>query len=185
MAIGDLTSIANVEQWLGLPAGCKDEALLTRLITAASAFMATWCGRQFASQTFSEVYNGTGGAALSLRQSPITAVASLAIDGQAVPASPGVPQFGYLFTDTQLILFGWRFARGRANVAVTYTAGYVAIPADLEQACLDLVAFKYREIQHIGHTSKGMAGETTAYLVKDMPPAVATALAAYRRVALS
>ena len=36
-----------------------------------------------------------------------------------------------------------------------------------------------------GCTSKGMAGETTAYLVKDMPPAVATALAAYRRVALS
>ncbi|MDA8230350.1 MAG: hypothetical protein M0006_03335 [Magnetospirillum sp.] len=182
MAAGDLTTIANVEQWLGLPAGCKDEALLTRLITAASGFISRWCGRQFASQNVVDTFNGTGGVAQPLRQYPVSAVASVSVDGQSIPPSPGVPQAGFLFTDTMVSLSGYRFNRGIANVTIAYTAGYATIPDELEQACIELVAFRYREIPRIGKASEGMAAQTTAFVIKDIPPSVATLLATYKRV---
>ena len=67
------------------------------------------------------------------------------------------------------------------NVAVTYTAGFAATPPEIEQACIELVALRYKERDRIGHVSKGIAGETVTFQQKDMPPDVQTLLDQYRR----
>ncbi len=182
MTAGDLTTIANVEQWLDLTAGCADEALLTRLITAASGFIRRWCDRDFVSQSYTDSLDGKGGGRMPLPQQPITAVSALVIDGVTVPPGDPVSTPGYYFTPTMLCLNGYRFARGFGNVTVSYTAGYAVIPPEVEQACIELVAFRYREISRIGMASKAMAGETTSYVVRDMPPSVATLLAQLKKV---
>ena len=178
----DLTNLADLEAWLGLASGNDDEPLLARLITAASAFIETWCDRQFAAQTYTEVRDGTGAVRMAFAQTPVTAVTSVAIDGHAIPPGDAVSTPGYYFTAAMLMLNGHAFARGYGNVQLSYTAGFAATPADIEQACIELAAMRYRELGRIGVASKSVAGESTSFVIKDMPPSVATILAPWRRV---
>jgi hypothetical protein len=69
-------------------------------------------------------------------------------------------------------------------VRLAYTAGYAAIPAEIEQACIALVALRYKERDRIGHVSKSLAGETVAFSQKDMSDDIKTALLAYKSVVL-
>jgi len=184
MAAGDLTSLAQVKAWLGLadPTQTEDDALLSWLITAASAFIGSWCCRDFTSQGYIETRNGTDSRRMPFINTPATAVASVMIDNLAIPAGDPVMSPGYYFTPTMLMLHGYDFRRGYGNVVITYTAGLPTIPPDLEQACIELVGLRFRESDRIGITSKGMAGESTAFLQKDMPPSVQTVLQTYKRI---
>jgi hypothetical protein len=180
--MSDLTTLATLESWLGLPAGNADEDLLQRLIDAIGAAAESWCARSFAAQAFAETRDGTGGTRLAFANTPVSVVASVLVDGVAIPPSPGAPLPGYLFSATAVTLVGFRFRRGQSNVALAYTAGYATIPADLEQAALDWAAHVYREKDRIGMTSETLQGQVTAFLVKDMPPRVQALLQPYRRV---
>ena len=177
----DLTSVAAVALYLGQPAS-QDADLLQTLVTAASAFIVGWTGCSFASAQYSELRDGTGRETLVLANQPVTAVASLTIDGVAVPASGGWPQPGYGFDASCVYLFGRSFTPGRRNVAIAYTAGYAAVPLDLAQAAIELVAYRYRLKDKTGLVSEGALQQTTAYSQADMPASVKSALAPYRRV---
>ena len=191
MATGDLTTLANVKGWLSPPlTTTADDALLTRLITAASRFIETWLDRQIASQAYSERRDGIGGVKLAFANVPVTAVSSLAIDGIAIPPAPDPNTPGYVFSATLLYLQGaiaggtkniYRFSPGFQNVAVSYTAGYATTPPEIEQACIELIVLRYKERDRIGQVSKNLAGEVVAFTQKDMPADVQTILNQYRR----
>jgi len=183
MAAGDLTTLDNVHGWLGLDSSqTEDDVLLTRLISAASGFMQTCCNRQFALQSYAETRDGNGTVRLFLKQYPIAAVASLVISGQTIAAGDPVSAPGYYFDSYSLMLNGFAFRRGMANVAINYTAGFAAIPLDLEQACIELVGVKYKRKDHIDRVSDVLANQTTSYSQRDMPAEVATVLQTYKRV---
>src|ERR1700751_2307604 len=129
VTFGDLTTLADVKAWLqtgqaAFPAA--DDALLTRLVTAASQYIQTWLNRGIASADFLEVRDGTGGCRLQFACFPATAVLSLTFDGQAVPAATSFNAAGYRFRSTQLSVRGYSFKRGAQNVIIAYTAGYAA-----------------------------------------------------------
>lgn len=178
----DLTTLANVAGWLRYSPNAADSALLSRLITAASDFVEAWCGRTFLSRQYDELRSGNGHRMLSLNNAPCTAVASVTIDGLAIPAAANPTSSGYRFTDTMVILNGWCFRPGVANVELIYTAGFATVPPSVEQAVIDLVALRYRELDRVGMASQSVGGETTAYVIRDMPPQVATALASWKPV---
>lgn len=179
--MSDLTTLANVKQYLTVNV-TTDDALLTRLISAASAFIQSWLNRNLASQTYTETRNGHGGYVLPLANYPVTAVSSVAVDNVAIPAASDPTQTGYVFSDKALYLNGYCFSRGFQNVAVTYTAGFATIPLDIEQACIDLVGLKYKERNHIGQTSKTLGQETINYSQMDISDAVKATLSQYRKV---
>ena len=183
MATGDLTTLANVKAYLSPPlTTTTDDALLTRLVTAASQFIQTWLGRTIAATSYTETRNGQGGTRLFLRNRPVVSVSSVTVDGVAVAPSSGPGQPGYLFDDNSVYLTGAAFTRGQQNVAVAYTAGYAATPPELEQACVALVALRYKERDRIGQASKNLAGEVVSFAQKDMPADVQTLLDQYRAV---
>jgi hypothetical protein len=184
MAAGDLTSLSNVKAWLGLtdPTQTEDDSLLTWLITAASQFIQTWCCRSFASQAYIETRDGTGGNRMPFINTPVTNVASLLVNGINIPPGDAVTTPGFYFTPTMLALNGHGFARGTGNVVITYTAGFAAVPPEIEQACIELVGQRFRDKDRIGLASKGVGGETTAFLVKDMPDSCRTILDTYKRI---
>lgn len=193
--MGSLTTLADVKGWLRLTAA-TDDALLTRLITAQSARIETYCSRTFASQAYTDTYDGKDTTALPFDNFPVTAVSSVTIDGVPIPASPAPTSLnpyvpGYRFSETMLSLIGggfpfgtYRFNRGYQNVIVAYTAGYSAnaIPAELAQACIELVSIRYREIDRIGQQSKSIGGETVSFFKGDLPASVVGMLQPYRRV---
>ena len=187
MALGDLTTLADVKAWLqtgqnSFPA--TDDALLTRLITAASEYIQTWLNRRIASTDYFETRDGTGGQRMQFACFPVTAVLSLTIDDQTIAAAPCRGAAGYRFSPTQLSVCGYRFNRGAQNVTISYTAGYPTTPPDVAQACIELVALRYRERTRIGEISRSLGGaETVAYTQKDMTDAIKTLLQQYRVVA--
>jgi hypothetical protein len=189
MAFGDLCQLSDVTAWLQTgqnPFPTTDDALISRLITAASQFIQTWLQRQIAVSDWIEIRDGDGGQRLTFANFPVTQVWSLSIDGLSIPPAPTGGRFGagYVFSPTELALRGYVFTRRAQNVSVTYTVGYACVPPDIAQACIELAALRYRERTRIGEASKAlMSGETVTYAQKDMSDDIKTLLAQYRAVA--
>jgi hypothetical protein len=184
------------------PYPATDDELLTRLITAASQYIQTWLNRQIASQDWIETRNGLGNVLgpsetrYQFAAFPVTAVFQVIVDGVVIPAMPTPAQFGtpavgastaqsgYLFTATQLVIRGHLVPRKAACVILQYTAGYAVPPADLAQACIELVSLRYRERGRIGEVAKAIgSGQTVSYSQKDMSHSIKTVIEQYRRVA--
>jgi len=93
----DLTTVALVNDWLNQTSG-TDAALIQSAITAFSQFVLTYTGRTNLNSVanYPEVYSGNGSEILFVRNYPVTAVSSLAIDGVPIPQSPGVNQVGWV-----------------------------------------------------------------------------------------
>lgn len=189
MAFGDLCQLSDVTSWLQTgqnPFPATDDALLSRLITAASQFIQSWLQRQIAVADWIEIRDGNGGQRLTFANSPVTGVLSLSIDGLSIPPAPADGGYGtgYVFSPIELALRGYVFSRRAQNVVVTYTAGYRNVPPDIAQACIELVCQRYRERSRTGEVSKAlMSGETVTYSQKDMSDDIRTLLLQYQAVA--
>ena len=108
MAFGDLTTLGEVKAWLQTGQAAfpdTDDALLVRLINAASQFIQRWLSRNIALTDWYEVRDGTGGQHLTFSNFPVTAVRSLSIDGLTIPPAPSDGGFGagYVFSPTELV----------------------------------------------------------------------------------
>lgn len=179
-AAWDLTTLANIKAFLGIT-GSSDDTLLQTLISAYSAAVVNFLGRNPVSATYTAKYHGTGTSQLFLKNSPITAVTALIINGASVPASNGV-SFGYVFDNHCISLIGGSsynsgleslpslspafFPRGNQNVVITYTAGVSANSAAyaaISQLALEAVAKSYKMKERIGQKSEGAVGQSTIF----------------------
>lgn len=184
MATGDLTTLAKVRTHLDLEvAFTTDDALLTQLVTA----MSTWLkgqlgGRDIYSTTYTEYFSGCGETTLLPKQYPVTAVSALTIDGEVVPVRPTWDDVGYVIVDQIAIkLVGYTAGYGVSNVTLAYTAGYAAIPEDIDQAVIELVAWRYRERKRTGQVSANVAGESVTFSTFAAPQSVNAVIDRYRR----
>lgn len=178
MAAGDLTTLASVKATIpNLGAVTTYDALLGRLITAASSWICSYLNRDILATTYVQTLDGNGSASLQVGQYPITALAALTVDGLDMKAYA-------VFNRRMIRLTYGRFTRGVANVHVTYTAGYATVPPDLEQSCIELVAWRFRERERIGLASKSLqtGGEVESYQTTDVPASVKTNLNNWKKV---
>ena len=92
----DLTTVAAVNAILN-QGSTVDSSLIQTEITAYSQNILTRTGRSFLSgiRTYSERYNGNGSQELPVRNYPILAIASVMVNGIAIPASQDFIQSGY------------------------------------------------------------------------------------------
>lgn len=193
MAAGDLTTLANVRQYLDVTNDDSD-ALFARLITAASQYIRTWSNRDFVSQSYTRKINGNGTRSLPFPDYPVSAVASLMINGVNVPASPDNIRAGYVFDDRFLYLIGYQtgpagpgglgyhMAKGFQNVQISYTAGYSPVPLDVEQACIEMIASRYKARSRVDEVSKNLSGMVVAFSQKDLNDSIKTILGQYKKV---
>ena len=183
MAAVDLATVEQVKGYLGI-ASVADDALLGRLITAASHYIQSWLNREFGQSTYTDRVSGTGGHTLLFRNYPVTAVSAVVLNDQAITESTSAYAAGYVWDETTISLRGHIFPWGRLNISITYTAGFApdAIPPEITQACIELVSMRYRERDRVGLSSKGLAGETISYSQKDMQDSVRTILNNWRKV---
>jgi uncharacterized phiE125 gp8 family phage protein len=181
MTATDLTSLGAVKSWLGITTG-TDDAVLARLISAASGFIQSGLNRQLGQAAYTEIRNGPGGNRLVFANPPVTAVTSLEIDGETIPAAGDGDAPGYLVDERLLYLRSYSFTEGIRNVTIRYIAGFAVIPPELEHACVELVALRYRERDRTGYASRSLQGESAAFALKDLPPGVETVLNKYRKV---
>jgi hypothetical protein len=205
VAFGDLTTLSDVKAWLQTGANAfpaSDDLLLARLITAASQFIATWLNRPLLSQDWQEVRDGLAGglgpceSRFAFGVQPCTAVSLVVVDGVTIPAVPalapappgqaaiGTSPAGYLFSPTTLVIRGYVVPRKAQCVLFQYTAGFAAVPADIAQACIELVCSKYRGRSRTDEAAKRLGdGSTVKFALADISAPVKALLSPYRLIA--
>lgn len=161
------------------------DALIQRLISAASTFIQRYCTAIIAETAYQEVRNGLGGARMMTKQSPIISVASVYVNGISIPArgplGPGstTQPGGFVNDDRSVMLSGYDFCRGAQNVTLNYTAGFDPTPPDIEQACIDIVGDWFKRRDRIGKLSEGIEGQTISFTNAQIPPATLAVLNTY------
>jgi len=172
----EITTLDNLKTHLDIT-DTSEDVLLTQLLNEIEAVIFSYTGRpSFASASATEYYDGTGREVLILDRTPVTAVTSLYVDGDGYYGQGSSPfesdtawtqgtDFAIRRVDESeenagiLLALGsidfqapatWPVGRG--NIKVTYTAGYTAIPKDLELAAHLLAGQVYKMAE------KGMAG---------------------------
>lgn len=97
-------------------------------------------------------------------------------DGTALTKVTGVPATGQYAVD--LASATYTFAIADAGQAVLLTYGF--IPADIENACIELVGERFKYMDRMGIASKALGGqETVSFSLKSMPDYVRDTLANY------
>jgi uncharacterized phiE125 gp8 family phage protein len=180
--MADLTTLADVKEYLDIGADeATFDSLLGRLITASSRQIEAHCGRALEIKSYTETYDGNASDILFLDNTPIVSVVSLELDGEAVQPED------YKAHDDYIRLLSRLFAPGELNVAVTYSAGLFdagagAPPADLEDACIQLVAFKFNLRGADGLTDRRANQTAEKFVGAAIPLSVAIILDKYRKV---
>lgn len=188
-----LCALADVKTYFGITSANED-TVITALIAAASAQIENYCNRTFAQASYTETRNGNDADAIFVRQFPLVSVQSVTVSGLAVPAATDSVSFGYTFDDDRIYIrrnnwnlpgrlggYPVRFERGVQNVVLQYTAGYATIPADLNQACVELVGWKRAKQERIDKTSETLGQQQTqAFKLDAMPPSVVATINTYR-----
>lgn len=171
-----LTTTANVKEYLGI-SGASEDALLGRLANWATDLIHSYCGRIFQEADYDEHYDGDGTDGLLTNQYPVSAVTLLEVDGVSKDAS-SYALYGQLGL---LKLKSGRFSRGKNNVRIRYRAGYAAVPKDLEQAAIELVALKYYDR---GRNRLGISERDDTSYVSHLPEEIRMVLDLYKRYRL-
>jgi len=136
----DLTNLAALKAWLGLPATASaSDPTLAALVTAASRAIGAALSRPgLLPQDYTELCDGDR-RTLTLRHWPVLQVRSVTWNGVAVPqiaAGSVGAAFGYMLRPGDLSppgapqaldLFGVALSHRRANVVVDYQAGYAIV----------------------------------------------------------
>lgn len=175
-----LVTLAKAKDFLGITTADKDTEI-ERLINTASQSIERVTKRILVNATHTEYHDGRRTNMLQPRQWPITGGASVNGKPQvyfddgtgSFPASTEVDDSEYWVHEmsTQIIRQNGNWPLGRRNIKLVYTAGYgvggdtASMPSDLENACLQYVAWEYRQNndRRLGVDSKSKLGETVRY----------------------
>lgn len=191
-------TLARVKEYLGVPTTeTADDPFLNNLIAGAQAFVEGYCDRKFEQAAYTdEEHDGRDTDSIYTRQYPIVSVTSVKVDDVALAAADYVVYkdegrirkkagaFAGASRDVAGVIGDVRVP-GVRNVKVTYSGGYAALPADLEQAAIELVKRKYQHKQKgdesiTGRTLPG--GESVTYFLGEVPPEIRGVLDRYRRM---
>lgn len=176
----DLITVSDLQQWSSSSDPSATD-LLQEIVTACSYEIFRYLNRpQILSQSYADRYDGDGGTVLPLWMWPVLSITSVQVGSVVIPQSPDYIQAGWMADDYSVSLIGYEFRRGRLNVAVTYTAGYAAVPPDLQQACKILCDLRLKERAWNGKRAQDMAGQSSTFDNAALPPQVAALLGNYK-----
>lgn len=176
----DLTTLAHVKARAGIVTNSEDSEI-QRLVTAFSQYVITRTGRTALNRiiAFTRALDGNGGREFRLPEWPVTALRSVQVNGQTMTLSTGynVPGLAIMSSTKYIGFVGgmWgRFPKGAQNVYVDWSAGYVAVPTDLEGAVCEIVAIAVKKKAWLDMKSKSSttqgATATTTYRDWEIPP---------------
>jgi hypothetical protein len=179
-----LTSIATVKTQLDIPSGdTSQDSFLERLINSSSQQIEMFCNRPFVSASFTEYYDANRTNEIMLKKAGVTAITSVYLDSSRVWAADSlVDASEYGFMQPNLLRkYSGTWGAGTQILKVTYTAGYIVIPADVEDACIMLVEQRYRRKndRQSNKTSQSKVNESVSYLT-EWSPEILSLLEPYR-----
>ena len=162
-----------------------DDVILGRLINQTSQYIKGKVQRELTLNTYSEYYSTESGQnRVCLNEYPVNTVYTVTLDGVAIPESTNLSMAGWTLQSPNLLVFrNMVVASGVNNIYVSYSAGFSSPPVDIEQACIELTAWRYRERDRIGQENKSINGESVSFITnKSNLPHITDILDDYKRV---
>ena len=183
-----LTTLENVKESLSITDSDND-SLLERLINAATELIESETGRRFKKTDHEEEIHDGIGKNLALENYPILdseddvsnsdpVIKRIYSDG----TDDTIDEDSYRYNKKTGVIYravGW--PEGEDNISVDYTAGYDTIPADLEQACIDLVSYAYNRRKNAGVKSEADGAYSITYATLDQVPTAKATISLYTR----
>jgi hypothetical protein len=187
-----LTQLTTIKNRLGIT-DTTDDTLLTNLIKFASGRFERDCHRLL-ERTANAVEEFSADATeIRVARFPIESVSQFHLKDNETDGWQLQSDVDYLVRRACVISLGGALGTQTQQAKVTYTGGYVlpgttpgsgqtALPDELEQACVEQVAYWYQNRHRLGLLSVPADGRTFYQLAKvDLLPNVASVLATYER----
>lgn len=183
----------DVKTYLGITSDKSDEKI-DALIPAALAFIETYCGREFEQSAVTEYFHGPE-AVFILSKYPINSDPALVLYDDwsrkwADDAKVDTDDY-YVDYNAGIVYVDYEIGQGKMTVRVDYTAGYtelgtngsVGFPADLKQACVEIVARKLKEGEGaLGVPTRSISeGGSVTFIIDDILPQTKVVLDRYKR----
>lgn len=139
-----ITTVPRCKSFRGIPGDNQEhDAELARIITAVQEWLEEECDRSFDQGTVTEYYHGDHWRdRLLLARPPIVSITNIWDDPARAYTTPiSATKYAIDDADAGLIrlLDGLTFSAGLRNIKITYVGGFATMPADLEQAAIELV----------------------------------------------
>jgi hypothetical protein len=199
--MSELCKREDVKIWMNVKAeNTATDALVDRLIKAVSGDFLRAIDRDFlAVDDYRDVISITPqprGMAykqmvtVGLRHWPVREISAVYVNGQATPESDGWSRDGWYFDEKNedesrnsiLLIDTIGKCRGGASIVVEYSAGYETVPADIEQAVIEWVGYRYTSRNFIGQSAHHTAqGESVTYQNVDAPETTKAVIERYKR----
>lgn len=177
-----LTSVANLKAYLSLKTTTDDD-LLARIVVAASKWFESQVARTITLTTYEHSFVGDDTTLVRLPEAPVTSVSSVMIDDQLIPQALAAADQGWRLVGNVIYLKGYSFSYG-SFVQISYTAGFAQVPADIEQAVIEVAADRFQYRSRVGQVTKSMGGESVSFVSFQIPVQVQTVIDVYRRVSI-
>ncbi|MDC7225209.1 MAG: hypothetical protein PQJ61_00430 [Spirochaetales bacterium] len=188
----NLISWAHCKKLLSLDT--REKAFLELLIFSATAEIENYTNRKLKQREMRELHNGFNQNEVLLKNYPVKEVSSLKVDNERDYTEETIVNKDYYSCfiphekdyeqPSEIILTdGYSFPRGRNNIEVIYTAGYLEeeVPEDLKTATVEMVEWSYKRLKNrqIGEVNLKYGQETQ--VATKMPEHVMKLLEPYRR----
>jgi uncharacterized phiE125 gp8 family phage protein len=190
--MADLTTLTKVKTYLGI-SGSTQDTLLSSLITAVSAGIESFCGREFGSATHTEYYDTDGETKIFLPNYPVSSLTSVKyqtgtwdnITWTTYPAS------GYLLTGDQgRLSFAGTLPKITKYLQIVYVGGYLidfdnegtathTLPYDLTQIVNELIASTYNTRSSGGINTMSTEGQSITFSTQSITKDYQNRLARY------
>jgi hypothetical protein len=191
--MGMLTQLSAVKLRLNLGT-TDDDILLTRVISMVGARFDMLCNRRFARECDTTEEFGADETEIRVACYPVESVLVFSIkrsEREGWETLDSMPE--YVVRHGSVVSLSARLGSWRQVARVTYTGGYVLpgeekkagqtyLPEDIENACIEQVAYWYQNRSRLGLTSvTDSSGLTTLTLQEDLIASVQSTLDRYVR----
>lgn len=183
-----LASLDQVKSQLGIiQSEIKYNAKLNLYLTAASAWVESYCDRKFEAANYVETFSGNRCNYFSPDQWPIISVSELRIsssrDWESSSSLVSANEYNITADQVGITYYSGFLPKGVDNIRLSYRAGYEVIPGDLQLGVIWAAEWFYL------HNNRGDQGRTTASkqgesvgILSDIPEMIKKIINPYRRM---
>ena len=180
-----LITTEDLKAYLDMKDSTQDK-LLEILINAISTLFDQYTSRNLKEATYTDLYlDGNGEEIMYLPDWPIGSITSIAEDSVAL--TEGEDNDYYLYADEgYLVRISAVWLKGYKTIKITYKAGYLTVPKDLQLACMEQVAYEWQRQKNRtwGESSKSKGDFNISYIKDDLLSQVKKVLDSYRKMTL-
>ena len=187
----DLVTWKEAEIIIGSGIDTESITMVQEIITAASIWANNYTSRNLKSRAYTledddTLYDGDGDNYIMLTQYPVTTLSSVYEDIDRVYGSDTlVDSDDYIIYARRgkLLFTDYNIGYGYQNIKVLYTAGYITVPKDLQNAVIALIQFWYDSYTGNRFGVKSTRSETKGLTYDpNIPPTVIKSFNPYKKV---